>query len=81
VKKTDSTGTTLFVYNAAGQLVVEYVSGAPTGGGTSYITADHLGSTRVVTDQNGAVKARLNAKMSQRKDYTIRVVGRSSLIT
>ena len=55
----DSTGTTVFVYNAAGQLIAEYVENG--GGGSmqmSYLTVDHLGSTRVVTDSSGVVKAR-----------------------
>ena len=59
VKKVDSTGTTVFVYNAAGQLVAEYTDAATSGTATmSYLTTDHLGSTRVVTDGTGAVKAR-----------------------
>jgi hypothetical protein len=49
VKKIDSTGATVFVYNVAGQLIAEYTSGPPPGGGTRYLTSDHLGSTRVVT--------------------------------
>ena len=53
VKKIDSTGTTVFVYNAGGQLIAEYTSGAPSGGGTSYLTSDHLGSTRVVMKSDG----------------------------
>jgi RHS repeat-associated protein len=59
VKKVDSTGTTVFVYNAAGQLVAEYTDAGGSGTATmSYLTTDHLGSTRVVTDGAGAVKAR-----------------------
>jgi RHS repeat-associated protein len=62
VKKLDNSGTTVFVYNAGGQLIAEYHSDpAPPpagGGGTSYLTSDHLGSTRVVTKQDGSVKAR-----------------------
>jgi RHS repeat-associated protein len=50
--------TTLFVYNALGQLVAEYTSGNPTSNGTSYFTQDPLGSTRVVTKQDGTVRAR-----------------------
>ena len=51
--------TTIMVYNALGQLVAEYSDQAPLGsGGTSYLTSDHLGSTRVVTDSSGAVKKR-----------------------
>jgi RHS repeat-associated protein len=54
VKKTDpSNNTTIFVYNVAGQLIAEYTSGAPSGNGTSYLTSDHLGSTRVVTSAAG----------------------------
>jgi RHS repeat-associated protein len=44
--------TTVFVYNAGGQLVAEYTdstSPPPGPGGTSYLTTDYLGSTRVVT--------------------------------
>lgn len=58
VKKTSPAGSTVFVYNAFGQLIAEYSSGAPTGSGTSYLTQDHLGSTRVVTDGTGIIKAR-----------------------
>jgi RHS repeat-associated protein len=62
VKKTDSAGTTVFVYNAGGQLIAKYhsdpVPPAAGGGGTSYLTSDHLGSTRVVTRTDGSVKAR-----------------------
>jgi RHS repeat-associated protein len=41
--------TTVFVYNATGQLIAEYMTGNASGSGTSYLTTDHLGSTRVVT--------------------------------
>jgi RHS repeat-associated protein len=62
VKKTDGTGTTVYVYNVGGQLLAEYhsdpVPGAAGGGGVSYLSADHLGSTRVVTKGDGSVKAR-----------------------
>jgi RHS repeat-associated protein len=57
VKKVDGSGTTVFVYDAMGQLVAEYTSGAASGSSTSYITADHLGSTRAVTRGDGSVKA------------------------
>jgi len=45
---------TTYVYDAQGQLAAEY--GAATDSGTSYLTADHLGSTRLATDATGAVK-------------------------
>ena len=62
VQKTDSTGTTVFVYDVATRLIAEYhsdpVPPPAGGGGTSYLITDHLGSTRVVTDSSGNVKAR-----------------------
>jgi RHS repeat-associated protein len=57
VSKTTGSGTTTFVYNALGQLIAEY-GGQATNGGTSYLTTDHLGSTRVVTNGNKGVVAR-----------------------
>jgi RHS repeat-associated protein len=56
-KKTDSTGTTVFVYNVQGQLIAEY-GGQATNGGTSYLTADHLASIRVLTNSSGVVISR-----------------------
>ena len=59
VKKVVGTSTTIFVYNAAGQLIAEYTSPDQIStNGLSYLTSDHLGSTRVVTDINGNVKSR-----------------------
>ena len=62
VKKVAGSITTVFVYNVTGQLIAEYTSDpvpAPQGGGgTSYLTSDHLESTRVVTKADGSVKAR-----------------------
>jgi len=50
----------VFVYNAAGRMVAEYSSITETlpNVKVSYLTADHLSSTRVVTDATGAVVAR-----------------------
>jgi RHS repeat-associated protein len=45
---------TIYVYDAQGQLAAEY--GAATDSGTNYLTGDHLGSTRLVTDANGVIK-------------------------
>jgi RHS repeat-associated protein len=58
VKSITSAGTTLYVYDAMGRLVAEYTTGNATGSGTSYITADALGSPRVITAQDKSVKAR-----------------------
>lgn len=49
--------TTVFVYNAFGQLIAEYGSSSEPAD-TKYLTADHLGSTRVITDDAQATKAR-----------------------
>jgi RHS repeat-associated protein len=58
-KVVGSTTTTIYVCDAAGRLVAEYGNAAPSGpGGTEYLTADHLGSTRVVTDASGGVTSR-----------------------
>lgn len=61
VKKVTGSVTTVFVYNAMGQLTAEYTNDTTppvAGGGTSYLTSDHLGSTRAVTKSDGSVKAR-----------------------
>lgn len=61
IKKTWDGTTTIFVYDALGKLVAEYTNAAVQAqGGTSYLTQDHLGSTRVVTDGSGQVKSRLD---------------------
>ncbi|MBK9152679.1 MAG: hypothetical protein IPM25_00340 [Chloracidobacterium sp.] len=55
---------TAFVYNAGGMLVAEYSTTieAVETAQVSYLTQDHLGSPRVVTDKNGEVLSR--------KDYS-----------
>lgn len=50
--------TTVFVYNAVGQLIAEYANTAAGTGGIKYLTADTLGNTRLVTSDSGEVKAR-----------------------
>jgi RHS repeat-associated protein len=52
--------TTVFVYDAAGKEIAEYstIVASPTEAKVNYLTAEHLGSPRVNTDQNGAVTAR-----------------------
>lgn len=59
VKKTTGSASTYFIYDAFGELAAEYVSTDPTGSAeTHYLTTDHLGSTRLVTNQTGAVVSR-----------------------
>ncbi len=52
VQKATGGSTTTYVYDAAGQLAAEYTSVAPPAApcGTCYLTEDHLGSTRMMTD-------------------------------
>jgi RHS repeat-associated protein len=55
VKKIASAETTVFVYDANGQLAAEYSTVLASTPQVSYLTADHLGSPRVITNENGAV--------------------------
>jgi RHS repeat-associated protein len=54
VGKVNGAVTQVFVYDARGQLAAEY-GGSPEVTGTHYVTADHLGTTRVITDSSKAV--------------------------
>ncbi len=59
VGKTTPSGTTTFVYDAFGQLAAEYSTAAVTNLCTTcYLSTDHLGSTRMITDGSGNVVAR-----------------------
>lgn len=49
---------TIFVYDAAGKLVAEYSTVQSQDPKVSYTTADHLGSPRILTDENGATISR-----------------------
>ncbi|MGB7068196.1 MAG: polymorphic toxin type 50 domain-containing protein, partial [Pyrinomonadaceae bacterium] len=61
-KKISNTETTIFVYNASGQLVAEYSTALAQTQQVSYLTNDHLGSPRVTTNEDGLVTGR--------KDYS-----------
>lgn len=52
VQKILGTQVTVFVYDAAGRMVAEYRGDQPQTTGTSYVTQDALGSTRIVTGQD-----------------------------
>jgi RHS repeat-associated protein len=55
VRRDDKSGAqTVYVYDAAGQLAAEYATEGGNGLGVQYLTLDHLGSTRLVTDGSGA---------------------------
>jgi RHS repeat-associated protein len=60
VKKLDAAGaTTVFVYDATGNLAAEYYSGSVTATkGVDYLTADHLGSTRMISNESGTIVTR-----------------------
>jgi RHS repeat-associated protein len=61
VEKVTANGqeTTVFVYDALGQMVAEYNNLTPaTTNETSYLTSDTLGTPRVVTKADGSVKER-----------------------
>jgi len=53
VKKTTGGSAVIFVYDAFGRLAAEY-GGTAEAVGTEYLTADHLGSTRLITSSAGA---------------------------
>jgi RHS repeat-associated protein len=54
----DTGEVTVFVYSAGGQLVAEYSTAISQDPKVSYTTADHLGSPRILTDENGATISR-----------------------
>ena len=58
VKKVVGSVTIVFVYDVFDHLVAEYSSSLPELNGTRYLTNDHLGSPRVMTDAGGVVKSR-----------------------
>lgn len=56
---TGATVSTTYVYDAFGNLAAEYgTPQSPCGTPTCYLSVDHLGSTRLVTDSNGDVTGR-----------------------
>ncbi len=59
VRKVYNGQTTIWVYDAFGKLAAEYTTETQTTPvGTYYRTTDHLGSTRLVTDDAGRVRQR-----------------------
>jgi RHS repeat-associated protein len=60
VQVTSPAGTTRFVYDVFGNLALEDSSQPATSAEREYVTADHLGSTRLVTDANGGVVRRFD---------------------
>jgi len=58
VQKAGPGGTTVYVYDAFGQLAAEYGAVAKPSCTTCYVSWDHLGSVRMLTDGSGNVVAR-----------------------
>jgi RHS repeat-associated protein len=58
IKKVSGSVTTVFVYDVLGRMLAEYSTAPSADTGRSYMTADHVGTPRVITDAGGAVKAR-----------------------
>ncbi len=57
VSQTVNGQTTVYVYDAFGEMDAEYTTqgeASPCGTATCYVTVDHLGSTRLLTDSTGA---------------------------
>ena len=57
VTKTSAAGTVIYVYDPAGNLAAESGGAPPSTTGPVYLTQDHLGSTRLVTNAGGCVGA------------------------
>lgn len=58
MKKLTNSETTIFVYDAFGKSIAEYANQAPQNPQVAYLTADHLGSPRIITNQDGSVVSR-----------------------
>jgi len=56
VQRVTSAGTTTYAYDASGQLIAEFSTAPATDSGTTYLTADHLGSTRLLMSDTGVMK-------------------------
>jgi hypothetical protein len=55
VQKVRGGVTTVYVYDAMGEVAAEYSTTPATPTETQYLTGDHLGSTRLVTNAAGTV--------------------------
>jgi len=58
VQKIAGANAITYVYDAFSHLTAEYSANAATTAATNFLTADHLGSIRVVTDKSGNVVSR-----------------------
>ncbi len=60
VKTVTPSWTSIFVYDAQGQLAAEYGGAATAQSGTEFVMQDHLGNTRVVMDAAGDASERVD---------------------
>jgi RHS repeat-associated protein len=58
VKKVTAEETVIFVYDTSSKLVAEYSTKPIQSPKINYLTRDHLGTPRLITDQNGQVVSR-----------------------
>jgi RHS repeat-associated protein len=60
VWKTAAGASTVYSYDEAGELIAEYSTGTPATFGTQYLSADQIGTTRLITNNTGAVIERFD---------------------
>ena len=79
VRKVHNSKTTVWIYDAFGKLAAEYTTEAHADTETYFRTTDHLGSTRLTTDEVGDVVARRDFfPFGERIDATLS--GRGSVV-
>ena len=79
VQKATGGSTTVYVYDAQGQLAAEYDTPVPTALCTTcYLTADHLGSTRMMTDGTTGAPVAFHDYLAFGEEIEAGVGGRSS---
>ena len=80
VKKVQGSATTVYVYDAGGNLAAEYSTQLETPPCTTcYLTADHLGSTRLMTDGASGAAVALHDYLPFGEEIPAGIGGRSSL--
>lgn len=80
IKTISSTETVVFVYDGLGNLAAEYSTKLSQTPRVSYLTTDHLGSPRIITNESGAVTKRqdfsafgeetITSQRTARSDYS-----------
>jgi RHS repeat-associated protein len=80
VKKVQGSATTVYVYDAGGNLAAEYATQPETPLCTTcYLTADHLGSTRLMTDGTTGLPKALHDYLPFGEEIPAGIGGRNSL--